>query len=149
MADPDKKVVEFGSSEGEHGAPRTQPIEFGSSEGAPTGATGRRPLRGKLLDLDLAVRVLTRASIGILLLALFIGINYQVWQLINVAFASDVDLLRQKVIQPDQRLVTEKVLIALITATAVQVAAVIAAIVSNLFHGRVKKSDDAMSTGAD
>jgi len=114
-------------------------LDFGSSEGAPSVST--RTIRSNLLNLDFAVLILLRALMAFVLVVLFVAINYQVWQLIVQAFESDVELLRAKVIQPDQRLVTDKVLITLITATAVEVAVCIAAVVRYLFPGKPRNPE--------
>lgn len=111
-------------------------IDFGSSEGAPSVRT--RTLRRHLLNLDFAMLILLRGLMALVLVVLFVAINYQVWQLIVRAFTSDVDLLRSRLILPDQRLVTDKVLMTLITATAVEVAVGVAAVVSYLFPGGQK-----------
>jgi hypothetical protein len=114
-------------------------LEFGSSEGARPVVTGKVDDR-RLLHLNYAVLIVLRAVLAFTLAALFVGINYQAWLLIPRAFESDVELIRAGKITADQRIVTERVLIALIGFTAAEVAVGIAALVRYSFTGNGKVS---------
>lgn len=81
---------------------------------------------------DNAVRVGMAFIIGVL----FIVLNVGVIILIQNAFNADISLIREGLIQGDQRLITEKVFMSLIGATVVQVGVALVAITRYLFPER-------------
>lgn len=109
-----------------------QQLDFGSSEGAPSVSAKPLPHR-RLLHLDFAVSIVLRALLAAVLVGLFVAMNYQGWLLIAQASVSDLELLRSGVIKPEQRLVTERVLMTLIGATAAEVAIGFAAVVHYIY----------------
>ncbi len=74
-----------------------------------------------------------RSRMAFVLAVIFIGLNIGVGALVYLAYLNDVEMLRAKIVTPDQRLITEKAYLALIGATVVQVGAGVAAILAYLF----------------
>ena len=81
------------------------------------------------MDADTRARLLMALVIS----ALFIVLNAAVIFLIWNAFNADISLLRDKLIQDSQRLITENVFMSLIGATVVQVGVTLVAITGYLF----------------
>lgn len=75
----------------------------------------------------------TRLWVAGVMTVLFVGLNAAVIFLIWHAFAADVDLLKSKLIQNNQRLITENVFMSLVGATVVQVGVTLVAITGYLF----------------
>ena len=106
-------------------------IDFGTSDGPQPILTAK--LGRKLMVWEQGSVIVLRLIAAFLLFGMFFAINFQVWRLISEAFASDAALIVSKAITGEQRVVTEKVLIALIAATAAEVGIGITAIVAYLF----------------
>lgn len=78
---------------------------------------------------------LLRIIMATVMTGLFVALNWAVLHAIQEAVAFDGQQLASKAITPDQRVITEKVYISLVGATAVQVAAAVLTIVRYLFPG--------------
>ncbi|WP_297324572.1 hypothetical protein [Nitrosomonas sp.] len=87
--------------------------------------------KARIRSIDADTRV--RLWMALVISALFILLNAAVIFLIWNAFNADISLLREKLIQNDQRLITENVFMSLIGATVVQVGVTLVAIISYLF----------------
>jgi hypothetical protein len=74
-----------------------------------------------------------RVVMVIVLALIFVGLNAGMGYLIHFAYSTDITLIREKLITPDQRSISEKAFMALIGATVVQVGLGIAAVVAYLF----------------
>lgn len=85
----------------------------------------------RIRSMDTNTRV--RLWMALAISSLFILLNAAVIFLIWNAFNADISLLREKLIQNDQRLITENVFMSLIGATVVQVGVTLVAIISYLF----------------
>ena len=85
--------------------------------------------RIRSMDADTKVRSRMAVTIGMLFVALNAAVIYLVWNAIN----ADIALLRDKLIQNNQRLITENVFMSLIGATVVQVGITLVAITGYLF----------------
>ena len=77
-----------------------------------------------------------RIGMAVALTVLFLALNGVVIWLVFDQIANDRALLVAKLIQPGERLITEKVYISLISGTVVQVAAIVVAIARYLFPAR-------------
>jgi hypothetical protein len=77
-----------------------------------------------------------RIIMAIALTALFIGLNGAVVCMVRSAVSHDLEMLAAKTITADQRLITEKVYLALIGGTVAQVAAIVVAMARYLFPSR-------------
>lgn len=87
--------------------------------------------KARIRSMDTNTRV--RLWMALVISTLFILLNAAVIFLIWNAFNADISLLREKLIQNDQRLITENVFMSLIGATVVQVGVTLVAIISYLF----------------
>ncbi|MBP6058068.1 MAG: hypothetical protein KA524_06595 [Nitrosomonas sp.] len=87
--------------------------------------------KARIRSMDTNTRV--RLWMALVISSLFILLNAAVIFLIWNAFNADIALLREKLIQNDQRLITENVFMSLIGATVVQVGVTLVAIISYLF----------------
>lgn len=87
--------------------------------------------KARIRSMDTNTRV--RLWMALVISSLFILLNAAVIFLIWNAFNADISLLREKLIQNDQRLITENVFMSLIGATVVQVGVTLVAIISYLF----------------
>lgn len=85
--------------------------------------------RIRSMDADTKVRSRMAVTIGLLFVALNAAVMVLVWN----AIESDIALLRDKLIQNNQRLITENVFMSLIGATVVQVGITLVAITGYLF----------------
>ena len=85
--------------------------------------------RIRSMDADTRVRLWMAGVISLIFMALNAAVIFLIW----TAFGADVALLRDKLIQDSQRLVTEKVFMTLIGATVVQVGVTLVAITGYLF----------------
>jgi len=81
------------------------------------------------IDADTSTRLWVAGVITLL----FVGLNAAVIWLVWNAFAADVELLKSKMIQNNQRLITENVFMSLVGATVVQVGVTLVAITGYLF----------------
>ena len=88
--------------------------------------------RIRSMDADTKVRSRMAVVIGVLFVSLNAAVIYLVWS----AYTADISLLREKLIQNNQRLITENVFMSLIGATVVQVGVRLAAITGYLFPKR-------------
>lgn len=87
--------------------------------------------KARIRSMDADTRV--RLWMALVISALFILLNAAVIFLIWNAFNADILLLSEKLIQNDQRLITENVFMSLIGATVVQVGVTLVAITNYLF----------------
>ncbi len=87
--------------------------------------------KARIRSIDTNTKV--RLWMALVISALFIILNAAVIFLIWNAFNADIALLRDKLIENDQRLITENVFMSLIGATVVQVGVTLVAIISYLF----------------
>ncbi|MBA3756741.1 MAG: hypothetical protein H0X02_11140 [Nitrosomonas sp.] len=87
--------------------------------------------KARIRSMDTNTRV--RLWMALVISSLFILLNAAVIYLIWNAFNADISLLREQLIQNDQRLITENVFMSLIGATVVQVGVTLVAIISYLF----------------
>lgn len=87
--------------------------------------------KARIRSMDTNTRV--RLWMALVISSLFIMLNAAVIFLIWNAFNTDISLLREQLIQNDQRLITENVFMSLIGATVVQVGVTLVAIISYLF----------------
>lgn len=87
--------------------------------------------KARIRSMDTNTRV--RLWMALVISSLFILLNAAVIFLIWNAFNADISLLREQLIQNDQRLITENVFMSLIGATVVQVGVTLVAIISYLF----------------
>ncbi len=85
--------------------------------------------RIRSMDADTRVRLWMSAVITVLFIALNAAVIFLVW----TAFGADISLLKDKLIQNNQRLITENVFMSLIGATVVQVGVTLVAITGYLF----------------
>jgi len=74
-----------------------------------------------------------RVVMAIAMIWLFFHLNTKVISLVQDAFNNDISLLRDKLIQSDERLITENVFMSLIGSTVVQVGVTLVAITGYLF----------------
>jgi multisubunit Na+/H+ antiporter MnhB subunit len=81
------------------------------------------------IDADTSTRLWVAGVITLL----FVGLNAAVITLVWHAFAADIELLKSKMIQNNQRLITENVFMSLVGATVVQVGVTLVAITGYLF----------------
>ena len=88
--------------------------------------------RIRSMDTDTRVRL----WMALVISALFIILNAAVMLLVWNAFQADMSLIRAKLIQSNQRLITDKVFMSLIGATVVQVGVTLVAITGYLFPKR-------------
>lgn len=72
------------------------------------------------------------------ILPIFIGTNVVVLVAVAVAWGFDIAGIKDESISPDQRLITENVMLALIAATTAQVGAIVASIALALFPKKQK-----------
>lgn len=91
--------------------------------------------REKEIIAGLRTDRMLRIIMAVVMTILFIAINWVVFNKIQNAIALDDLRLASKIITPEQIIITEKTYIALIGATAVQVAAAVLTIVRYLFPG--------------
>ncbi|SFE72471.1 hypothetical protein [Nitrosomonas sp. Nm166] len=94
-----------------------------------TGVSEETKARIRSMDADTRARLLMTLAIVVLSILLNVAVIFLVWQ----AFSVDIVLLREKLIQNDQRLITENVFMSLIGATVVQVGVTLVAITNYLF----------------
>ena len=87
--------------------------------------------KARIRSMDTNTRV--RLWMALVISSLFILLNAAVIFLIWNAFNADILLLREQLIQNNQRLITENVFMSLIGATVVQVGVTLVAIISYLF----------------
>ena len=87
--------------------------------------------KARIRSMDTNTRV--RLWMALVISSLFILLNAAVIYLIWNAFNADISLLREQLIQNNQRLITENVFMSLIGATVVQVGVTLVAIISYLF----------------
>ncbi len=87
--------------------------------------------KARIRSMDTNTRV--RLWMALVISSLFILLNAAVIFLIWNAFNADISLLREQLIQNNQRLITENVFMSLIGATVVQVGVTLVAIISYLF----------------
>ena len=85
----------------------------------------------KIRSMDADTRV--RIWMAVLIDGLFVVLNTAVIFLVWKAFNADIALLKGKLIQSDQRLISENVFMTLIGATVVQVGVTLVAIIGYLF----------------
>jgi hypothetical protein len=85
--------------------------------------------RIRSMDADTRARLLMALVISALFIVLNAAVIFLVWN----AFNADISLLRDKLIQDSQRLITENVFMSLIGATVVQVGVTLVAITGYLF----------------
>ena len=85
--------------------------------------------RIRSIDADTRVRLWMAVVITVLFIALNAAVIFLVW----TAFSADIALLKDKLIQNNQRLITENVFMSLIGATVVQVGVTLVAITGYLF----------------
>ena len=85
--------------------------------------------RIRSIDADTRVRLWMAVVITVLFIALNAAVIFLVW----TAFSADITLLKDKLIQNNQRLITENVFMSLIGATVVQVGVTLVAITGYLF----------------
>ena len=85
--------------------------------------------RIRSMDADTRARLLMALGISVLFIVLNAAVIFLIWNAFNV----DMSLLKEKVIQSNQRLITENVFMSLIGATVVQVGVTLVAITSYLF----------------
>lgn len=81
------------------------------------------------IDGDTRARLLMVTVITVLFIVLNAAVIFLVW----TAFSADISLLKDKLIQNNQRLITENVFMSLIGATVVQVGLTLVAITGYLF----------------
>jgi len=87
--------------------------------------------KARIRSMDTNTRV--RLWMALVISSLFILLNAAVIFLIWNAFNADISLLREQLIQNNQRLITENVFMSLIGPTVVQVGVTLVAIISYLF----------------
>jgi hypothetical protein len=124
--------LDWGEAEERAVSDRRLPASPLSLEAAkqPLTPTEAASVRGLNTDITL------RPWMCLVMALVFVGLNLGVGWMVYVAYVADLDLLRQKLETADQRVISEKVFIALIGGTVVQVGAGIAAIVAYLFPKR-------------
>lgn len=83
----------------------------------------------------------TRIIITFVMLLVFVGLNWFIIQNINHAVDFDIEAIKTKLYGPEQRLITEKVYISLITGVVVQASAVFFTIVKFLFRHNASGQD--------
>lgn len=81
------------------------------------------------IDGDTRARLLMVTVITVLFIVLNAAVIFLVW----TAFSADISLLKDKLIQDNQRLITENVFMSLIGATVVQVGVTLVVITGYLF----------------
>lgn len=87
--------------------------------------------RARIRSIDADTRV--RLWMAVMMSVLFIALNAAVIFLVWTAFNDDIALLKDRLIQNNQRLITENVFMSLIGATVVQVGVTLVAITGYLF----------------
>ncbi len=114
--------------------PNPNPPRQLGQEAAQLGELSEKEVDARIRSMDADTKVRTRMAvvIGVLFVALNAAVIYLVWN----AYTADISLLREKLIQNNQRLITEDVFMSLIGATVVQVGVTLAAITGYLFPKR-------------
>jgi len=74
-----------------------------------------------------------RTLIVVVFLALFVWLNYSVISIIEMSSKIDTYMIINKIINPSERLVTDKVYISLVAATVAEVAGLLIVIMTYLF----------------
>lgn len=77
-----------------------------------------------------------RVGMVVVMLGVFIGLNWVVLGMVQEAVANDAQYIAAKLILPDQRLISENVYMSLIGATVLQTAVVMVSITGYLFPNR-------------
>jgi multisubunit Na+/H+ antiporter MnhB subunit len=92
--------------------------------------------RDRALVWSIYADIVARLIMVTVIAVIFYWLNSEVMQFVRDAFAEDVKLLTAKIITPENRVVTNNVIVSLVGATVVQVGAAIVVIVSYLFPRR-------------
>lgn len=85
---------------------------------------------------DMKIDRWLRFGMVVIMLGNFIGMEWTVLGMVQVAIANDAQYVTAKLILPDQRLISENVYMSLIGATAVHAAVIMVAITNYLFPSR-------------
>ena len=77
--------------------------------------------------------LLLRAVISVLIVGIFMWINYKVIGIVEKFAEADTSFIKEKIIQPNDRLINETVMMSLIAGTVTQVVTVLIGITRFLF----------------